>query len=147
MDPAILSAVSALAGSAIGAVSSLGGSWLTLRGQLRAQEIGREAEKLEALYEEFIIEASKRLTDAMSHQAEIPAVITGLYSVMGRMRLKSSSGVMRAAEQVVRRVAEAYADPSKTFEDAKKILQHGGEVDPLKGFAEACQAELRALRV
>ena len=66
---------------------------------------------------------------------------------MGRMRLKSSSGVMRAAEQVVRRVAEAYADPSKTFEDAKKILQHGGEDDPLKGFAEACQAELCALRV
>jgi hypothetical protein len=88
MDPAILSAVSGLSGSLIGAVSSLAGSWLTLRGQLRAQQIGREAEKREALYTEFIIEASKRLTDAMSHQVESPEAIMGLYSAVGRMRLK-----------------------------------------------------------
>ena len=148
MDPAILSAVSALAGSAIGAVSSLGGSWLTLRGQLRAQAIGREAEKREALYTEFIIEASKRFTDAMSHQAERPEVLMGLYSAVGRMRLKSSSDVIRAAEQVVRHVAEAYAeDPSKTFEEAQKLLRRGGEADPLKDFAEACRVELDALQV
>jgi hypothetical protein len=146
MDPAILSVVSALAGSVIGGVSSLAASWLTHRGQFRAQTLIHEAVKRETLYAEFIIEASKRLTDAWSHQAESPEVLAGLYSAMERMRLMSSTEVIRVAEQVVRQVIEAYADANKTFNEVRERLQSDDWGDPLRDFAEACRTELRALR-
>ena len=111
MDPAILSAASALAGSLIGGASTLTSSWFTQRGQLRAQVLVQEAVNRETLYAEFIIEASKRFTEAWSHQAEGPEVVAGLYSAVERMRLTSSGEVIRVAEQVVRLLIQAYAAP------------------------------------
>jgi hypothetical protein len=146
MDPAILSAVSALTGSLIGGVSSLAASWLSQREQFRAQTLVHEAVKREALYAEFIIEASKRLTDAWSHQAESPEVVAGLYSALERMRLTSSTEVIRVATQVVHFVIEAYADANKTFDEGRERLRSGDLGDPLRDFAEACRTELRALR-
>lgn len=45
MEPAILSAASALTGSLIGGVSTLTASWLTQRRQFRAQALVHEAVK------------------------------------------------------------------------------------------------------
>ena len=59
-----------------------------------------------ALYAEFIIEASRRLTDAWDHQAESPEVVANLYSAVQRMRLTSSDEVIRVAEQVTRLVIQ-----------------------------------------
>jgi hypothetical protein len=80
MDTAILSATSALVGSLIGALSTLAASWLTLRGRVRAQALVHEAAKREALYAEFIIEASRRPTDAWAHQAEICSTSSSVIS-------------------------------------------------------------------
>jgi hypothetical protein len=102
MDSAILSATSALVGSLIGGLSTLAASWLTLRGRVRAQALIQEAAKREALYAEFIIEASRRLADAWTHHAESPEVVAGLYSIVQRMRLTSSDEVIRVADQVTR---------------------------------------------
>jgi hypothetical protein len=71
MDPAILSAVSVLAGPLIGGGATFATSWLALRGQLRAQTLAHEAVEREALYAEFIIEASKRLTDAWTARPKV----------------------------------------------------------------------------
>jgi len=60
MEPAILSATAALFGSVVGGVSTLAASWLTQRGQLRAQSMIHEALKREALHAEFMIEAARR---------------------------------------------------------------------------------------
>jgi hypothetical protein len=101
MDTAILSAGSALVGSLVGGVSTLAASWLSQRGQLRAQVLVHEAVKRETLYAEFIIEASRRLADAWSHHAESPEVVAGLYSAVQRMRLTSSDEIVRIAQQVI----------------------------------------------
>ena len=147
MDTAILSATSALIGSLIGGMSTLAASWLTLRGRVRAQALVQEAAKREALYAEFIIEASRRLTEAWSHHAESPEVVAGLYSAHQRMRLTSSDEVIRVADQVIRLVIQAYAAPDKTFDELRQHIAASDEQwDPLRGFAEACRAELRALR-
>ena len=146
MDPAILSATAGLVGSLVGGVSSFAASSLTQRGQLRTQTLIQEAVKREALYGEFIIEASKRVADAWSHQAESPVVVAGLYSAIERMRLTSSSAVIRSAEQVSRQVADAYAAPDKTFDELRRSLQNEEFRDPLRDFSDACRAELRALR-
>jgi hypothetical protein len=119
MDPAILSATSALIGSLIGGVSTFAASWLTQHRQLRIQLLLQEAAKRETLYAEFIIEASKRLTE-WGKQAEGPDVLAALYAAMD---LISSSPVLHAAEQVIRKVTGAYADPNKTFDDMRKYLE------------------------
>ena len=101
--------------------------------------------KREALYAEFIREASKRRAEAWSHHAETPEVIAGLYSGVERMRLTSSSEVIRSAEQVVRHVIDAYAAPDKTFDDLLEAIESETLSDPLRHFSEACRSELYAL--
>ena len=148
MDPAILSAAAALGGSLIGGVSTFAASWFTLRGQLRAQVLVQHAVERETLYAEFIVEASKRFTEAWGHQVKDPGVIAGLYSAIERMRLTSSGEVIRVAEQVVRLLLQAYADPEKTFDEFQKLI--GSKDldirDPLREFGDVCRVELRALR-
>jgi hypothetical protein len=146
MDTAILTAASALAGSLIGGISTLIASWLTQRGQLRAQALIHESVKREALYAEFISEASKRRAEAWSRHAESPDVIAGLYSAVERMRLSSSDEVIRLAQQVIHHVMEAYAAPDKTFDDLRQDVESAVGRDPLRKFSEACRGELRALR-
>jgi hypothetical protein len=70
-------------------LSSLAGTWLNQRGRLRAQLRAQELAKREALYVEFITEASRSLAEAVTHQTEDPAVIVGLYADVERMRLMS----------------------------------------------------------
>jgi len=146
MDSAILSTASGLVGSLIGAASSIVATWLAQHGQLRAQSLVQEATKREALYAEFIVEASKRLTHASSHQAEGPEVIAGLYAAVKRMHLISSRDVIRTADEVVRVVVETYASPNITFEEVRERMRGGETRDPLKEFTKACKAELDVLR-
>ena len=101
MDPAILSATAALVGSLVGGVSTFAANWLTKRVQIRAQLLMQRHAEREALYAEFIVEASKRVADAWSHYAQSPAVVAGLYSAIERMRLTSSDPVIVAAERVM----------------------------------------------
>jgi hypothetical protein len=70
MDPAYLSALSALAGSAIGGVTSLVASWLTQHVQFGAQERAKDMSRREELYRHFIEEASRWYADAFTHNAE-----------------------------------------------------------------------------
>src|SRR5947209_9905021 len=147
MDPAILSATAGLIGSLVGGVSTFAASWLTQRGQLRVQTLIQQAVKREALYAEFIVEASKRLAEAWSHHAETPEVVAGLYSAVERMRLMSSSEVVSAAEQVIRHVLDAYAAPDLTFEDLRRSMRSEEFKDRLRDFAEACRIELYALGI
>jgi hypothetical protein len=146
MDPAILPATAGLLGSLVGGVSTFAASWLTQRGQLRLQTLVQQATKREALYAEFIVEASKRVAEAWSHQAENPEAFAGLYSAIERMRLTSSAEVISAAEAVITEIAEAYAAPDLTFDDLRRSLRGGEFRDPLRKFSEVCRAELHAVR-
>jgi hypothetical protein len=145
MDTAILSASAGLIGSLIGGASTFAASWLTQRRVLRTQTVVQYAMQRRALYSDFIIEASKRLTEAWSHQAEGPEVIAGLYSAVARMRLTSSSEIIKHAEQVIRLIIAAYADPNRTFDEFKQHVQDPEPADPLKAFTEACREELTGL--
>ena len=145
MDVSMLPAISALAGSLIGGLSTFTASLITQRRQFRAQALIQEATKREALYAEFIKEASKRRAEAWSRQAETPEVIAGLYSGVERMRLWSSSEVIRKAEHVIRHVIDAYASPDRTFDELRQNMDAAVSHDPIKAFSEACRLELQAL--
>ncbi len=145
MDPALLSAGSALAGSLIGASASFATSWLTHSGGLRAQRAQMSATKRETLYAEFINEVSKRLAEAAGKDAETAEVLVPLFAAVGRMRLVSSRPVVDAAAALVRLVAQTYAAPNLTFRELQALFDAGG-ADPLEAFGEACRTELMGTR-
>src|SRR5262245_50580146 len=64
MDQAYFSALAALAGSAIGGMTSLATSWLSQRAQFREQELGHDLSRREDLYRDFNEAASRLYTDA-----------------------------------------------------------------------------------
>ncbi len=102
MEVAVISAMAAIAGSSVGAIATFATTWLVQHSQLQSQRLGSELAKRERLYADFIAEAAKRMTDAMSHEAETPDVLVLLAASIGQMRLFSSSEVVTAAEEVAR---------------------------------------------
>ena len=74
-----------------------------------------------------------------------PEVIAGLYSGVERMRLWSSSKVIRKAELVILHVIDAYASPDRTFDELRQNMDAAISSDPIKAFSEACRLELQAL--
>ena len=59
MDPAYISVLSGLAGSAIGGLTSGFATWLNQRDQTRAGQIAHDLARREDLIREFIVAASK----------------------------------------------------------------------------------------
>jgi len=59
MDSASLSAFAALAGAAIGGLTSFATSWLTQQTQVKVQQSAHKLTKREELYKDFVEEASK----------------------------------------------------------------------------------------
>jgi len=142
MDTGYLSALAALAGSAIGALTSLGSAWLTQRHQDRAQRLSGDKARRQKLYKQFIAEASTLYADALVHdKLEISALVS-VYALMSRMRVVSSSVVVEKAEAVVQSIVDTYSAPNKTFRELKKLI-NSHAIDPLRDFSEECRAELQ----
>jgi hypothetical protein len=145
MDTAYVSAIAALAGSAIGGLTSLAASWLTQRVQLSAQQLAHDIGRREELYKDFIEEASQSYTHAWQHsesEADVSKLVR-LYAIVSRMRVLSSTPVIEQADRVMRVIIQTYVGPNKTIREAAESVQTG-LLDPLRDFSEACRDELRA---
>ena len=144
MDSSYLPAVAALAGSAIGGLTSFASAWLTQHRQDRARRLSQEKARRQKLYKQFIDEASKLYADAIVHdQAEVSALVS-IFALVSRMRVLSSSAVVEKAEAVVRMVVDTYFEPNKTFPELRNLL-NTHSIDPLRAFSEECRAELQGL--
>ena len=76
MNASVISALAALAGAAIGGLTSVLASWFTQKTQARAQWLAQDRLRRQELYKEFIEEASKCHMDALQHdKADIPALV------------------------------------------------------------------------
>jgi hypothetical protein len=144
-NPAYLPAVAALAGSAIGGLTSFASAWLTQRRQDRTTRLLQDKTRRQTLYKQFIDEVSKLYADALVHnQAEISALVS-VYALHSRMRVLSSSAVVESAEAVLRMVVDTYFQPNRTFPELRELLK-SNSMDPLRAFSEECRAELHALK-
>jgi hypothetical protein len=141
VDPGYISAFSALAGAALGGLASFSTSWSTQRNQFRQAHRDAERAKLEKLYSDFIVEASRLLGDALSHQKDDVADMVGLYAMVGRMRLVSSRTVVAAAETVIDHIIETYLAPNQTLHELRTLFQEG-RMNFLVEFSEACRQDL-----
>jgi len=145
MNSAYLPAFAALAGSAVGGLTSFASAWLTQHHQDRAKQLSREKTRRQKLYKQFIDEASKLYADALvQDQAEVSALV-GIYALISRMRVVSSSAVIEKAEAIVHLIVDTYFTPNKTFLEFRELMS-SHSVDPLRAFSEECRAELQGLK-
>jgi hypothetical protein len=145
MDVGFLSALAALAGSAVGGLTSLAASWLSQRGQLRTQQWAHEVARREDLYREFIDQASAVYIDALQHQnVDISKLVT-LYALVSRMRVLSRPAIVDHADTVIHTIIATYFQPNVPFERIWEDIKTTKFVDPMRDFSDACREELRRL--
>jgi len=58
------------------------------------------------------------------------------------MRIVSSAAVVDSADQILKKIADTYLEPNKTFPELRK-MRDSGLIDPLRDFSEACREEFR----
>jgi hypothetical protein len=144
VNVAALSALAALAGSAIGGLTSFLSSWLSQNAQLKAQLFLRDKTGRQKLYRSFVEEASRLYIDALTHDAPDLSKTVTLYALISRMRVLSSPRVVAEAEKIARLIVNSYPEPNRTFTELRQMMDVNA-FDPLRGFAESCREELQAL--
>jgi hypothetical protein len=143
MDIAYVSALSALAGSIVGGLTSGVTTWLNQRSQAKAGQIAHELAYRQDLYRDFILAASRAYAEALvSNEPKVEELIS-LYAMISRMRVISSSAIVACAERVLVETTGAYSEPNRTVPELRELIRSGNGVDPLKDFAEAVREELR----
>ena len=85
----------------MGAAATIVTTWLTQRTQTVHAEREDTLRSREALYGEFIPEASRLVMEALSHSLERPDTFVKLYGINGRIRLVATDPVLAAAEAFV----------------------------------------------
>ena len=145
MNASVISALAALAGTAVGGLTSVFANWLTHRIQVRAQWLQHEKNQRQILYRDFIEEASKCYIDALQHDEADIAGLVGLYAKLGRMRVLSTTPVVHSAEGIVRTILDAYLEPDKTFVELREMAIQG-TIDLWHDFAHACRVEFEDLQ-
>lgn len=140
MNPAYISAVSVLCGSAIGALASLVTPRLANRHEDEMRRRRQVNVRRERIFLEFIDLASQAFVDALVHTAiENPSKLVPLYATMSKLRLFASEETMAAAERVMNRVIETYYAPKLEFQTRPTM---DSSSDILREFSERCRAEL-----
>src|ERR1700685_3790284 len=145
MDASVISAVAALAGTAVGGLTNGLANLLTHRIQVRAQWLQHEKNRRQVLYRDFIEEVSKCYIDALQHdEADIPGLV-GLYAKLSRMRVLSSKPVVDTAESITRKILDAYLEPDKSFTELRDMAKNG-TIDLLREFSTACREEFEDMQ-
>ena len=141
MEVGYISALSVLAGSAVGGFASAATTWLTQRGQARAGQLVHELERREDLYRDFITTASTVYGDALtSNEPQLPELVA-LYAMISRMRVLSAPRTVQCADRVMLTIVDTYSSPNRTVHQLHDLIKAGVGIDPLREFSEAARAE------
>ena len=141
MDAGYTSALAALAGAALGGLTSFASSWTTLHAQMKAQRLASSKSRRQKLYKKFIEEASRTYVDALVHDKLEVSGLVGIYALISRMRVLSSRKVIESAANIARLITDTYFQPNKTLPELQAMIHDGG-VDPLRDFSDVCRNEL-----
>ena len=141
MDSAYISALAALAGSVVGAMGSIGTTWLTSSAQERAQRFNQVMSRRENLYGEFIEEAAKVYSHALTTKLDDVSNLVHLYALVSKLRLFAPVSVVSKADDVMRQIIDTYNGPNR---DLPGLLseQDARALDVLRSFSEACRQEM-----
>jgi hypothetical protein len=140
MDASLISGFAALAGAAIGGLTSAAAAWFTQREMAKAQWRTGQSLRRQEVYREFLEVAAKCYVDALQHgNPDIPGLVA-LYANISRMRVLSSAEVVESAEQVAQQIMDTYAQPDKSFAELRSMAKDHA-IDLLHNFSKACRSE------
>jgi hypothetical protein len=144
MDVAYISALSALAGSVVGGLTSGFTTWLSQRAQAKAGQLALNLSRREELFKDFIVAASKAYGEAIvSNEPQLQEIIA-LYAMISRMRVLCLPPTVACADQIMVTTIGKYFEPNRTIRDLHEMMKSGTEMDPLREFSEAAREELGA---
>lgn len=141
MDSTFIMAVAAACGSLVGAAATVVTTCITQRTQRVHAEREEKLRSREALYGEFITEASRLTVEALGHSLERPDTFVKLYGITGRIRLMATGPVLDAAEACIRQIIDLYAKPNMTVEQIRLAFERD-RIDPIRDFSVGCRKEL-----
>src|SRR5512143_2029888 len=141
MDSTVITTIAATCGSLVGAAATIVTTWITQRTQRVHAEREAKLRDRQALYGEFITEASRLTIEAMSHSLEQPDTFVKLYGILGRIRLVAADPVLAAAEACSRQLVDLYVRPNMTVEEIRVAFERD-RLDPIRDFSIACRKEL-----
>jgi hypothetical protein len=147
MDVAYVSALSALGGSVVGGLISGTATWLSQRTQVTAARRDHDKARLEDLYRDFVLAASKLYGDALTRDDPQIQEIVALYAMISRMRTLSSPRIVASADGVMRATLDTFFRANMTVRELHDLLQKGDvtKIDLLREFSELVRGELRTL--
>lgn len=146
MEPAYVSALAALAGSIIGGLTSAATTWLNQRAQIKAGQRAEQIKRLEELFADFIVAASKSYGEALVTSEPKIEELVALYTMVSRMRVLCSARTVSCAQSVMTTTVDTYFSPNRTVRDLHELIKSGVGIDPLREFADAVREELNSLR-
>ena len=144
MDLALVSALTALAGTALGGLTSGLTTMLNTRVQVRSEQIARGIARREDLVRDFIIEAAKTYGDAIVSNEPKTQDLVNLYAMVSRMRVLSMPRSAACADRVMRATLDTYFEPNRTLRDLNKEMKDGASdsIDVLGEFGEIASEEM-----
>jgi hypothetical protein len=145
MDAAILSTFSALAGTAIGAMSSLGSTYMTTQTQARAARLAAERAKREDLYGRYMDELARLYAGALNNVGVDCDRLTSAYALSGRIALYATPPVLESANRATRVIVDIALGPKRTPEEVR-VMMDQRDADVIGAFAENCRVELLAIQ-
>jgi hypothetical protein len=143
MEVGYISALSALAGSIVGGLTSGVTAWLNQRSLARTGQMEHDLSLRQDLYKNFILAASKAYAEALVVSEPKIEKLIALYAMISRMRVMSSPDIVACAERVLLQTTGTYYEPNRTVPELRELIKTGAGVDPLKNFAEAVRQERR----
>ena len=144
MDPAYLSALSALAGTMVGGVTTFLTSWTTQMAQARSARLSEERARRDQLYSRFLDETARLYSYAMSEDKINHQNLVNIFALRGRILLQSSPSIVEAADAIIKRLVSVYMTPNRSDSDLLQDIENSSD-DLMVAFAKVCRAELRLL--
>ncbi|MDE2364085.1 MAG: hypothetical protein KGM42_15510 [Hyphomicrobiales bacterium] len=144
MDAGVLSTLAALAGTTVGAISSLGTTWITAQSKTRAERLAAETAKREDLYGRFMDELSRLYANALTTVGVDYERLASAYALNGKIALYASDAVADAANKAIRYVVDLSIAPARNDSEMRALMDQEN-ADVIAAFANACRAELRTL--
>jgi hypothetical protein len=148
MSSDLLTQFSGLLGALIGGGTSLAAAVYTQRSHDRLQRVTREIEKQETIYADFLMNASRLLLTAYTHDdLVLGADEQHLIGLVNRMRLFAPAEVISGAEAVLKAIVEISLKPSVQLRQlAVQSLSRSPDPDPFLRFSLTCRTDLDNVR-
>jgi hypothetical protein len=145
MDSSIITAFSAILGTAVGGLTTFATTFINQRYAVRRDILAKDVANREQLYSEFLKEVGNLYLDSLNRTLDDASQQTSLiamYSLIGRIRMISSEAVLTSAEKVAEDIVESYKRPPMSFQEFQQSWEAS---NPWHEFTKACRAERQSM--